>query len=124
MGGLQNLESLILHLRDYISKNVPGMAQLLNMLCTSKYRVSCLDLFRSSPSRLYYLILEYYRSDYPTADYVFTLLFLNPIARLTGSFELLRALLDYAKTGRDRDFVELLLKYISKKGSKFRIAAL
>lgn len=106
--------SLKSYLREYLVKNVPGAIYFFNILCTLTYRADCISLLLESPSKLYSIVLSHYRGDVVAADYAFTLLFVNPIVNYLKKPDIARQLLDYAKTGRDSDFVEVVKKFIVK----------
>lgn len=104
------------YLREYLAKKVPGMLNFLNMLCILVHRNDCISLLFKAPSRLYLLILNHYRGDVVTADYVFTLLFLNPLVSYLNlkDSQLIQQLLECVKTGKDEDFIEIIRKYTIK----------
>ncbi|MEM4789351.1 MAG: hypothetical protein QXV06_06120 [Ignisphaera sp.] len=66
----------------------------------------------SSPSRLYSIILSHYRGDIVSADYAFLLVFINPIVELLKKPDLGEELLYLAKTGKDKEFMELINKQL------------
>lgn len=104
---------------EYVSRRAPGSLSLLNLYCTPTYGVDRVSLLFTSPSRLYYLLLKHLRGDERSADYAFKLLFLSPLASLLGAegrFAI--ELLELAKAGRDREFLELVAKYAKGPSSK------
>ncbi|MEM0470432.1 MAG: hypothetical protein QXN82_02620 [Desulfurococcaceae archaeon] len=111
VGDLSTLKS---HLQEFLVKKVPGMLSFLNMLCTLIHRVDCITLFLTSPSKLYLVILTHYRGDTVTADYTFTLMFLNPLVAYLKAPELAQQLLEYVKTGKDNEFIEIVMKVLVK----------
>lgn len=100
------------HLRLYFSKHMPGVLSFLNTLCRLVYKAECLDLLFTSPSKIYLAVLNYYGGDVHATDYVFTLVVINPIVSYIKKPELVNELLSLVKMGRDRDFVEILKKYL------------
>ncbi len=61
----------------------------------------------TTPSRLYSMLLTYYGS-FVAADYAAKLLFLNPIAECCRDSKLASELLETMRTGRDREFLDLV----------------
>ena len=114
MPSLNNLKKRI---SEYLATRSPGVLNFFNMYCHILYKSDCITLLLTEPSKLYHIVLTHYRGDVATADYTFKLVFLGPIALITGRPEITRELLDYVKTGRDREFTELLLKYIGNSAS-------
>lgn len=110
MDGLDKLKEYI---RNYLLKRIPGHLSLLNILCVSRYNVDCVSLIISSPSRLYSLILAHYRGDIISADYAFLLVFINPIVEFLKRPDLAEELLYLAKTGKDKEFIELIDRHVS-----------
>lgn len=102
------------YLQDFLTKKVPGMLSFLNMLCALTHRTDCITLFLTSPSKLYLVILTHYRGDIVTADYTFTLMFLNPLVAYLKMHGSTQQLLEYVKTGRDNEFIETVMKAIIK----------
>lgn len=95
-------------IRQHLRSKVPGMYQLLDFLSNLHYRINCIDLLFSSPSKLYLLVLQYYKGDSATGDIVFQMLFLNPIASYIRRPDLIRMLMDHVKLGRDTEFIEIV----------------
>ena len=109
---MRDINELKKRLLNYLTRRAPGAVDLYNMYCMLTYKTDCISLLFTTPSKLYYLILNHYKGDSASADYAFTLLFLGPLALLTGRAEIARELLELVKSGRDREFVELIIKYI------------
>ncbi|MEM0368605.1 MAG: hypothetical protein QXN57_04090 [Desulfurococcaceae archaeon] len=105
-----NIESLINRVQEYLSKKIPGMLSFLNTLCIMNYGVDCITLLFTSPSRLYILLLNHYKGDVLSTDYAFTLAFLNPLISRSRNPELVLKLMELVKTGRDKEFIELILE--------------
>jgi len=101
-------------LAEYLSRRSPGILEFFNVYCTLMYKTDCLTLLFTSPSKLYHIVLMHYKGDAISADYVFTLIFLNPLALLLGREEIAGELLCLAKTGRDKDFAQMLTTLSSK----------
>lgn len=99
--------------KQHLRTRIPGMYQLLDFLSNLNYRMGCLDLLFSSPSKLYLLIFQYYKGDTSTSDIVFQMLFVNPIVSYIKRPELARTLMEYAKLGRDEEFVETVKRYLT-----------
>ncbi|MEM1652994.1 MAG: hypothetical protein QW747_06895 [Ignisphaera sp.] len=101
-------------LRDYVhscaSKAVPGAIHILNVLCKSATGLDAMSLLFTSPSRLYQIVLSFYKNTF-TADTMFKTLFLNPIARHIKDADV-NEMLHLVKTGRDDDFLKLIEKYL------------
>ncbi|MEM1526922.1 MAG: hypothetical protein QW775_03065 [Ignisphaera sp.] len=114
---MSNLGKLKDYLRSYLMKRVPGHLTLLNILCISRYNADCISLALVSPSRLYSIVLAHYRGDIISTDYAFLLVFINPIIELLKKPELGEELLYLAKTGKDKEFIELIDKYLSSSES-------
>ena len=108
--GLLHLKSYV---QDYLSKRMPGMLSFLNMLCFINHGSDCVSLLFKSPSKLYLLLLNQYRFDTATADYAFTLMFINPIVGYLRKPELAQHLLELVKSGRDADFTRLLKTHLT-----------
>jgi hypothetical protein len=114
---LAELNYLKKRLLEYLSSKSPGVLDLFNIYCHLLYKTDCITLLLTEPSKLYHIVLTHYRGDVSSADYAFTLVFLGPLALLLGRSEIARELLDLVKTGRDREFLELLLAYIKSSAS-------
>ena len=102
------------YVRGYVSRAVPGMLTLLDVVSRLATSVDAISLLFSSPSKLYQVTLFHYR-DMCTADIVFKLLFVNPIASYLGNHSLAEELLHLAKVGRDREFLEVIEKRLAMK---------
>lgn len=83
----------------------------------SKYRTDCISLIPTSPSKVYLIMLAQYKGDILSADYAFIILFINPIVELLRKPDLVEELLHLAKTGRDKEFLELIEKHLSCRDS-------
>lgn len=110
--GYSCFEALKVYLYEYLSKKIPGMLSLLNVLCRTAYRTDCINLLLTSPSRLYMIVVSHYRGDIVSADYAFTIIFLSPLAGYLKRPEVIQHLLDLVKTGRDSEFAELIKKLL------------
>lgn len=99
----------------YINSRVPGMYQLVDLLTKMHYHASCIDLLFSSPSKLYLVILSHYRGDVNATDMIFQILFLNPIAMYFRRLNMVHTLLEYAKLGKDKEFLDLIKEYINSE---------
>jgi len=112
---LSQLGELVRRFSEYVSRRSPGVLSFLNLYCTTAYGTDCVSLLFTSPSRLYYLILKHFRGDVYSADYAFKLLLLNPLVTLLGAGEDLPSqLLELAKLGRDREFLEVVSRYAGR----------
>lgn len=107
---MSELDDLKRSLYGFLRQRVPGLLELLNIYCMTSYSSDCLSLLFKSPSRVYQVFLMHYRGDMVSADYAFTLVFAGGIAQLLGRYELASQLLELAKTGRDSEFIQLVLK--------------
>lgn len=107
-------EELERRLRDILAKRAPGYVELFNIYCMIHYHLDCLVLLFKEPSKLYYIILTHYKGDVVTSDYVFTLIFLGPLAQLLGDYSVVRTLLELAKMGKDREFLEVVERHIKR----------
>lgn len=103
-----SIDSLKNSVQEYLLKKIPGMLSFLNTLCIMNYGVDCITLLFTSPSRLYILLLNHYKGDILSTDYAFTLAFLNPLISCLKNPELVSKLMELVKTGRDKEFVELI----------------
>ena len=101
-------------LAEYLSRRSPGILEFFNIYCTQIYKTDCLTLLFTSPSKLYHIVLMHYRGDAISADYVFILIFLNPLAFLLKREEITGELLCLAKTRRDKDFAHVLATLSNK----------
>jgi len=110
---LNELNVLRKRLAEYLSRRALGILEFFNIYCMSMYRVDCISLFFTTPSKLYYILLTHFRGDTTSTDYAFTLLFLSPLTLLLGlkETEVVKELLDLVKIGRDKEFLELLARY-------------
>lgn len=102
---------------EYLTRRAPGVLDLFNIYCMLMYRVDCVTLLFTSPSKLYYIVLTHYKSDIVSADYAFTIAFLGPLALLLNRLDIIRELLELAKTGKDKEFFEVLTKCLRGCGS-------
>lgn len=110
---MDDLNKLKDYLRSYLLKRIPGHLSLLNILCISRYNIDCISLVLTSPSRLYSIILAHYKGDINSADYAFLLVFINPLVEFLKKSNLGEELLYLAKTGKDKEFLELITKNLS-----------
>lgn len=101
-------EELKRKLYEQLSKRIPGMASYLNIICRMTYRVDCISLLFTSPTKLFHVVLNYHGGDFHTACYVFKIVFLNPLAEILGKPELSDRLLELVKFGKDEDFLKTL----------------
>jgi hypothetical protein len=85
------------------------------------YRADCISLLFTSPSRLYHIVLSHFRGDVTSTDLSFSILFLSPLVLLLGKSEAARELLDLAKLGKDKEFLELVARLMGG-GGKIRNA--
>ncbi|MEM0214327.1 MAG: hypothetical protein QW348_08790 [Ignisphaera sp.] len=106
----REVQSLRDHVYSYASKAVPGAMHILNVLCKSATGLDAMSLLFTSPSRLYQIVLSFYKNTF-TADTMFKTLFLNPIARHIKSVDV-DEMLYLVKTGRDDEFLKLIEKYL------------
>jgi hypothetical protein len=113
-GVLLLFEELERRLRDILAKRAPGYVELFNIYCMIHYHLDCLVLLFKEPSKLYHIILTHYRGDVVTSDYVFTLIFLGPLAQLLGDYSVVKSLLELAKMGKDREFLEVIERRIKR----------
>jgi hypothetical protein len=112
---LSQLGELVRRFSEYVSRRSPGVLSFLNLYCTTSYGTDCVSLLFTSPSRLYHLVLKHFRGDVYSADYAFKLLLLNPLVTLLGAGEDIPSqLLELAKLGRDREFLELVSRYAGR----------
>ena len=111
------LNDLKKRLVEYLTRRAPGVLDLFNIYCTLIYRVDCITLLFTSPSKLYYILLTHYRGDVVSTEYAFTIAFLGPLAILVNRTDIIRELLELVKTGRDKEFLELLTKYLRGCGA-------
>ena len=109
----EDLNELRKIVQDHLLKKIPGMLSFLNTLCIINNGVDCITLLFTSPSKLYISLLNHYRGDMLSTDYAFTLAFLNPLLQYLKHYELASQLLELAKTGRDKEFIDLILRYRS-----------
>lgn len=104
-------------LRDYVygyaSKAVPGAIHILNVLCKSATGLDAMSLLFTSPSRLYQIVLSFYKNAF-TADTMFKTLFLNPIAKHLRGVDV-DEMLHLVKTCRDDEFLKLIEKYLKSQ---------
>jgi len=98
-------------LTEYLSRSSPGLLEFFNIYCTLIYETDCLTLLFTTPSKLYHIFTTHFKGDIVSADHAFTILFLKPLAHILGREDIVRELLDYAKTSRDKEFTRLLLDY-------------
>lgn len=103
-------------LAEYLPRRSSGILEFFNVYCTQIYKTDCLTLLLTSLSKLYHIVLMHYKNDVVSADYVFTLVFLSPLALLLGKEEITEELLCLAKTGKDKDFAQMLTTLSSKLG--------
>jgi len=105
---MRDLSDLKRSVQVYLLKNMPGMLSFLNTLCVMNHGLDCVTLLLTSPSKLYITLLNHHRGDMLSADYAFTLAFLNPIISYLKKPELAQRLLELVKTSRDAEFLELI----------------
>jgi len=106
------LSALKKRLVEYLTTRSPGVVELFNIYCNLMYKTDCVTLLLTEPSKLYNIILRHYRGDVASADYAFTLVFLGPLTLILERPNITQELLDLVKTGRDREFLEVLTTYI------------
>ncbi len=99
-------------LRDWIRDRAPGYLVDLDKRALSAYGMKFLDLFLSSPSKAYKLLVEKYGSE-ETADFAMLTLILAPIAYKAGFVGLEEELLEIIKRGDDEAFFKKLEEYLS-----------
>jgi len=107
---VSDLNNLKRRLVEYLTRKAPGVLDLFNIYCILTYKVDCITLLFTSPSKLYYIVLTHYRGDFMSADYAFTIAFLGPLAILLNRTNITQELLELARTSRDKEFLELLIK--------------
>jgi len=95
-------------LREHLSRRSPGELEFFNIYCTLLHKTDCITLLLTEPSKLYYIVLMHYKGNVDSADHVFTILFLSPLTLILGREGVVSELLDFVKTCRDRDFLQLL----------------
>jgi len=115
---LLDLSALRERLRDYLSRTIPGNLELYNVYCLLQYRVDCLSLLLTKPSRLYHIVLRHQGGDIHSADLAFSIAFLSPLSIILGNPGLVRELLDLVKSGRDDEFLEVVVKNLKHGGTR------
>jgi hypothetical protein len=106
------LEELKEHVYSQVTRTIPGFLSFLGVLCRVRYGVDPVSLLFSSPSNLYAVLLMHYCGDVNTADYAFTIAFVNPIVNYLKKPELTMLLLELVKTGRNKEFLDLLAEHL------------
>lgn len=107
---MRDLSDLKRSVQEYLMMKMPGMLSFLNTLCVMNHGLDCVTLLLTSPSKLYVTLLNHYRGDMLSADYAFTLVFINPIISHLKKPELTQSLLELVKTSRDAEFLELITR--------------
>jgi len=72
-----DVSELLSYAAKYLRERVPGLYELVNLLCLKRYGRKLSELLLSDPPKVYEVLLEHYRDEY-TAAFVFTVL-LRPI---------------------------------------------
>jgi hypothetical protein len=111
---LPDLSVLRERLREYLYRTIPGNLELYNLYCTLQYGVDCLSLFLTRPSRLYHIVLRHQRGDIDSADLAFSIAFLSPLLLILGDPGLSRELLNLVKSGRDEEFLKVIVECIRR----------
>lgn len=100
-------------LSTMIVQILPGYIKLIDVMAKSKYGMRIIDLFFESPSKIYELLKEYY-GDEMGATMAFYEIFLRPLSRILKYRIDEYEMLNYIRTGRDKEFLEKIIKlYIS-----------
>lgn len=94
-------------LKQNISRSVPGLLEILNIYCITRYNKDFYTIFAESPCKLYKSILNLYK-DENTADIVFKLL-LKSIKINDINTDIL---LNYARNCKDKEFLETISKLV------------
>ena len=109
-----DIDDLRKYLKEYFLKNIPGLLNLLNILCYMNFEEDCICLLFKSPSKLYYLILIKHRGDIFSADNMFLTAFLRPIITYFNKPDLAGKLMELVKIHKDYEFLDLIKRELSK----------
>ncbi len=100
-------------LASMLNQVLPGYIRLVDVLARSKYNMGAVELLLESPSKLFYLLKEYY-GDEISAEYAFYEVFLRPLAQLLGYRINEYEFMEMIKAGKDREALMKIIKlYIS-----------
>lgn len=105
-------DDVINELKDVVRRHVlrvaPGLLGLIGLLTTKRYGMGVVDLLFTSPTKLYVLLIEYYKGDVNTASFTFKFFFLGPIATQLGDPLAANDLLEYVERGDDEGFLNYI----------------
>lgn len=107
------INELKLYIKRYIDSQVPGYVASIDNVFLKETGRRVMDLLFEEPSRVYQILRKYYGSEV-TADFAVLNLFLKPIAVRIGRLGVEEQLLVLMKQGKDREFLELLRKFLAR----------
>ncbi len=100
-------------IRRYIRSIIPGYLEILNIYSMRNYGRDILDLFFESPSKVYDILIQYYK-DFFTVDFALMRLFLRPISIEANNTLLEEQLLELIKKRRDDEVLKVIADSIKK----------
>jgi len=98
----------------WVHSRIPGLLPTLNVYSRMKTGRDFIDLLLEQPSKAYSVLLDRYK-DPASAEFALVTLFLKPIAVYFERLGLEYQLLELAKSGRDKEFIETIKSLLSSK---------
>lgn len=95
-----------------IYTNLPGVYNILESICRSRYGTGAVDLFFKSPSKVYIILSEMY--DEYTASKVINKFFILPVLEELGKVELAKKVTDFTSPLDIDNLVRDLLREVEE----------